>query len=166
MDHCPYHIWVWCGSNLANEEKSDSLRNARGFIKKKQLHNGTPISIICEGKEPPEFKFLFTEWVRQEHGSRRPNLSANEVTLISSDLLLERSSLAAELQLIDSGHERFIKYRVTKEEGLTELTVKAPRDHYVFTEDCYIIIYFYKKGSEERIIIYYWFVSMIRACST
>lgn len=55
-------IWVWVGKRVSEKEKSEALRNARGFVKKKKYHSNTRVARVVEGLEPIEFKVLFKFW--------------------------------------------------------------------------------------------------------
>lgn len=42
------------------------MRNAYGFVKKKNYASNTPVSRVVESGEPMEFKALFLNWVEKD----------------------------------------------------------------------------------------------------
>lgn len=50
------------GRKTSEKERSEALRNARGFVKKKKYPNQTRVGRVVEGHEPSEFKALFFSW--------------------------------------------------------------------------------------------------------
>lgn len=55
-------VWAWVGKRASEKERSEALRNARGFVKKKKYSNQTRVTRIVEGHETSEFKALFFTW--------------------------------------------------------------------------------------------------------
>lgn len=62
MDHEVNGIWVWVGKRANDKERSEALRNARGFVKKKKYPGNTKVTRVVDGYEPVEFKMLFSSW--------------------------------------------------------------------------------------------------------
>lgn len=62
LDHGVHGIWVWVGKKANDKERTEALRNARGFVKKKKYPNNTKVTRVVEGSEPLEFKVLFLRW--------------------------------------------------------------------------------------------------------
>ncbi len=55
-------MWIWVGKNASKKERTEAIRNAHGFIKKKNYPGHIPVSRVVEGGEPTEFKCLFGSW--------------------------------------------------------------------------------------------------------
>lgn len=55
-------VWVWVGKMATQKERIEALRNARGFVKKKNYPTNTKVTRVIDGKEPIEFKMLFLNW--------------------------------------------------------------------------------------------------------
>lgn len=66
IDHGTSGIWVWVGKNASDKERTEALRNARGFVKKKNYNSTTSVTRIIDGAEPLEFKGLFFVWKEKE----------------------------------------------------------------------------------------------------
>lgn len=62
MDHGVNGIWVWVGKRASDKERTEAMRNARGFVKKKKYPSQTAVTRVVDGAEPLEFKMLFTAW--------------------------------------------------------------------------------------------------------
>lgn len=70
MDHGVHGIWVWVGKKASDKERTEALRNARGFVKKKKYPNNTKVTRVVEGAEPLEFKVLFLKWKNTAENGR------------------------------------------------------------------------------------------------
>lgn len=57
------------GRKASDKERSEALRNARGFVKKKKYPNHTKVVRVVEGYEPSEFKALFATWKNEIKGN-------------------------------------------------------------------------------------------------
>lgn len=66
IDYRGRTIWVWLGKKASNKDRIDAIRNAHGFVKKKNYPTHTPICKVIEGGEPLEFKCLFSSWQEQD----------------------------------------------------------------------------------------------------
>lgn len=83
LDHGVHGIWVWVGKKASDKERTEALRNARGFVKKKKYHNNTKVTRVVEGSEPLEFKALFLRWKNSLENGRCFTKSGKYVTLIN-----------------------------------------------------------------------------------
>ena len=54
--------WVWIGKKASPKEKQEAMRNAVGFLKKKEYPSDTKVTRVVEGAEPSDFKCLFRDW--------------------------------------------------------------------------------------------------------
>lgn len=66
VDNGPNGIWVWIGRQASAKERVEAMRNAHGFIMKKNYPPHTHISRVVEGGEPTEFKALFVSWKEKD----------------------------------------------------------------------------------------------------
>ncbi|KAG8222950.1 hypothetical protein J437_LFUL000245 [Ladona fulva] len=55
-------IWVWVGKGASNKERVEAMRNAHGFVRKKEYPSHTPVTRVIDGAEPLEFRCLFKKW--------------------------------------------------------------------------------------------------------
>jgi hypothetical protein len=53
---------VWVGRKASSTERTEAIRNAQGYVKKKGYPGNTPVTRVVDGGEPTEFKMLFTSW--------------------------------------------------------------------------------------------------------
>ncbi|CAH1989954.1 unnamed protein product [Acanthoscelides obtectus] len=143
-------VWVWVGQHANDKERTEALRNARGFIKKKKYEWKTRVTRVVEGHEPPEFKVLFHTWT-DELKVIKP------VTLLydfDAATMADRPSLAAETQLIDDGSGTLSIWRIGRK-SITK--IPEERHGYFFSEDCYITLYTYQISEEKQMhLLYYW----------
>ena len=56
---------MWVGRKASPKERTEAIRNAQGYVKKKGYPSNTPVTRVVDGGEPTEFKALFTSW--KEH---------------------------------------------------------------------------------------------------
>nr|CAH7736665.1 unnamed protein product [Callosobruchus chinensis] len=143
-------VWVWVGQHANDKERTEALRNARGFIKKKKYESNTRVTKVVDSHEPAEFKLLFSSW-KDEHKVVKP------VTLLydfDAATMEERPSLAADTQLIDDGSGTLSIWRIGRK-NITKILEDNYR--YFFSEDCYIALYTYQISEEnQRHLLYYW----------
>ncbi|XP_025829482.1 advillin isoform X2 [Agrilus planipennis] len=154
LDHGRYGIWVWVGKKAKEREKAEALRNARGFVKKKNYPNYTRVTRVLDGNEPSEFKFLFSQW-RDKNDHTEKTMTKLIGTNVDVDLLQERTSLAAECQLLDDGAGTIKAWRVKKRD-LVQITKE---NQGIFVSDgAYIVVYAYnnKRRGCKDLIIYTW----------
>lgn len=81
MDQETDGIWVWVGRKVSERERSEALRNARGFVKKKKYPAFTKVTRVVDGHEPPEFKILFADWKSETKGKYLLELSKKKQKL-------------------------------------------------------------------------------------
>ncbi|XP_076243409.1 villin like protein quail [Calliopsis andreniformis] len=139
-------VWAWVGCNVNAREKLEAVRNARGFVKKKNYSNGVSVGRALEAYEPTEMKALVRGW---EISKTRP------LTLPPSfepDYMNERPRMAAECQLVDDGSGERTLWRVNKKEGMVQIEDKG----IYYAEACYIMCYKYGQGRRSRTIVYCW----------
>uniref|UniRef100_T1IV90 HP domain-containing protein n=1 Tax=Strigamia maritima TaxID=126957 RepID=T1IV90_STRMM len=121
VDNGPNGIWVWVGKRASQKERTEAMRNAQGFIKKKGYPNHTQVTRVIDCGEPVEFKALFQGWkeVNQTSGlgkaSTRGNIAKTIQTKFDAATLHDSAQrLAAHTQMIDdgSGEKSFIPKKV------------------------------------------------------
>lgn len=66
IDNGANGIWVWIGKHASSKERVEAMRNAYGFVKKKNYPTSTPVSRVVESGEPMEFKALFKNWIDKD----------------------------------------------------------------------------------------------------
>ncbi|XP_033208443.1 villin-1 isoform X2 [Belonocnema kinseyi] len=146
IDRGEIGIWAWVGKNVNAREKLEAVRNARGFVKKKDYSASVPVSRAIESQEPLEMKNLVRGWGQ---------VKARPLTLPSSfepEYMSERPRMAAECQLVDDGSGEKTLWRVNQQQGLIEVD-----DIGIFyAETCYIMRYKYGHGRRSRVIVYCW----------
>lgn len=86
------------------------MRNAQGFIKKKNYHQATPVTRVIDGGEPMEFKSLFRFWRDQNQISgvgKSYSVGRGVAKVVSETFdpssLHDNHALAAEMQMADDG---------------------------------------------------------------
>ncbi|CAH1117600.1 unnamed protein product [Phaedon cochleariae] len=150
IDHDIKGIWVWVGKKANDKERSEALRNARGFVKKKAYSSSTQVTRVVDGYEPCEFKMLFASWLDHTKGSA-PKII---VSKYDADAMEDRPSLSAETQLIDDGAGSTTVWRV-KQTSIVE--VPKERHGVFFSGDCYIVLYTYHTASMgQKHLLYSW----------
>ncbi|KAK5646235.1 hypothetical protein RI129_004699 [Pyrocoelia pectoralis] len=150
-------IWVWVGRRTTDKEHSEALRNARGFVKKKNYPNNTQVVRVIDGYEPVEFKMLFSNWINKDD-IKTPKIpsvvcvSKVAVSKFDAETLDERPALAAESQLIDDGYGSMKMWKISKAN-----TVELPKNRHdtMFSEECYLILYTYVLKTLKN-VIYIW----------
>lgn len=149
-------VWAWVGRNVNARENLEAVRNARGFVKKKNYSGGVSVGRALEAHEPTEMKALVRGW---ELSKMRP------LTLPPSfepDYMNERPRMAAECQLVDDGSGERTVWRVTHKEGMVQIEDKG----IYYAEACYIMCYKYGQGRRSRIIVRSWKLVFNRKDST
>ncbi|KAJ6647694.1 Villin-like protein quail, partial [Pseudolycoriella hygida] len=128
-------VWIWLGRNCSTRDKSEAMRNARGFVRKKQYSSDVSVIRTVDGYEPYEFRNLFSYWYNAETTLTKMK---NVFGKIDSKILSERASLAAETQLIDDGGGDMVIFKVSK----TNLVKLAKRKaQFLFSTESYVIHY-------------------------
>ncbi|XP_053983071.1 villin-1 [Hylaeus volcanicus] len=139
-------VWAWVGHNVNAREKLEAVRNARGFVKKKNYSSGVSVGRALEACEPTEMKALVRGW---EPSKMRPlTLPPN----FEPDYMNERPRMAAECQLVDDGTGERTLWRVTRKEGMVQVEDKG----IYYAEACYVMCYKYGQGRRSRTIVYCW----------
>nr|XP_034174983.1 villin-like protein quail isoform X1 [Osmia lignaria]XP_034174984.1 villin-like protein quail isoform X1 [Osmia lignaria] len=139
-------VWAWVGRNANAREKLEAIRNARGFVKKKNYSNGVSVERAVETQEPVEMKALVRGW---ETTKTRPlTLPVN----FEPDYMNERPKMAAECQLVDDGSGERTLWRVSRKEGMVQLEDKG----IYYAEACYVMCYKYGQGRRSKTIVYCW----------
>ncbi|CAH0556416.1 unnamed protein product [Brassicogethes aeneus] len=151
VDQESYGIWVWVGKRANDKERSEALRNARGFVKKKKYPSYTKVTRVLDGHEPMEFKMLFPFW--KSESPIKANKPKMLVSKFDAETLEDRPLLAAEVQLIDDGSGSTTIWRV-KQNNIVELPKE--RHGFFFSGDCYIILYSYQPTAELKHLLYCW----------
>ncbi|XP_014467761.1 PREDICTED: villin-1 [Dinoponera quadriceps] len=139
-------VWAWVGRDVNARESLEAVRNARGFVKKKNYSDGMPVARATEAHEPAEMKALLRGW---ESSKTRP------LTLPASfepDYMNERPRMAAECQLVDDGSGERSLWRVEQKEGMVDVDDRG----IYYAEACYVMLYKYGQGRRCRSIIYCW----------
>ncbi|XP_044001123.1 villin-like protein quail isoform X2 [Aphidius gifuensis] len=143
-------VWAWVGREVDAREKLEAVRNARGFVKKKNYSSSVPVARAIENEEPIELKTLIKSW---EPAKIRP------LTLPPSfepEYMNERPKMAAECQLVDDGSGKKILWRVSIKDGIIEVNEMSHMNGIYFAGCCYIMKYIYGTGRREKIIVYCW----------
>lgn len=135
------------------------MRNASGFIRKKNYPDNTPVTRVIDGGEPEEFRSLFSAWkIKNEavgfgrQHSTHKGIAQITQTSFDASTLHEKPQLAAKLRMIDDGSGSKEVFKV-HEFKLVEL----PLEHNgrFFEHDCYVIRYT-SSGPSEHILVYFW----------
>uniref|UniRef100_A0A1B6F7X6 HP domain-containing protein n=1 Tax=Cuerna arida TaxID=1464854 RepID=A0A1B6F7X6_9HEMI len=159
IDNGANGIWVWIGRHASAKERVEAMRNAHGFIVKKQYPSHTHISRVVEGGEPTEFKALFLAWKEKDLIVTKNNINKSAgnqkklPAIMDASTLHERPRLAAETQLVDDGSGKVTVWRVHQSELVL---VPSPCHGTFYGGDCYLVKYSYWAGGRERHILYYW----------
>ncbi|XP_020291727.1 villin-1 isoform X2 [Pseudomyrmex gracilis] len=140
-------VWAWVGRDVNARERLEAVRNARGFVKKKNYSDGVPVARATEGYEPEEIKALLRGW---EPSKTRP---LTLPTSFEPDYMNERPRMAAECQLVDDGSGEKTLWRVEHKEGMIQ--IEDDRGIY-YAEACYVMLYKYGQGRRSRNIVYCW----------
>ncbi|CAN8005005.1 unnamed protein product [Ixodes hexagonus] len=159
VDNAEAGIWVWVGKKASHKERTEAMRNAQGFIKKKGYPHCTQVARVIEGGEPMGFKCLFRVWHDSEHpGLPGKTHSASKIaktvqTKFDAPTLHSNPSLSAQMQVVDDGTGKREVFRVKN----LDLVSVEPKDHgKFFSTSCYVIAYVYNSGTREDCIVYYW----------
>jgi len=159
VDNGPAGIWVWVGRKASSKERSEAMRNAQGYVKKKSYPSNTPVTRVVDGGEPTEFKVLFTSW--KEHNQTTGLGKQHTVGKITSTVntkfdaatLHDKPKLAAESQLVDDGTGERTVWRIEK---FQLVPVPETLHGVFFSGDSYVVKYKYSASSSEKYLIYYW----------
>lgn len=130
-------VWIWVGRLAHAVEKSEAIRNARGFVKKKKYPFQTPVVRVIDGYEPVEFMNLFSKWSDyfEQNGNCKSGHILGKFDVLS---LIDRPKVAADTQLIDDGSEKLSVYKIFNN-NLLEIPKRSRQA--LFSEDCFLIHY-------------------------
>ncbi|XP_065213354.1 villin-1-like isoform X2 [Planococcus citri] len=155
-------IWVWLGKQASKKERIDAIRNAHGFVKKKNYPSYIPVCRVMEGGEPIEFRSLFCSWRDHDVNNNISNGCISSTIAnkgkampanLSTQTLHNTPKLAAQLQLMDDAHGKLSVWRV-KNSSLKEVPYFMYGRFYSRT--CYIVHYKYTYDSKEYHVLYCW----------
>ncbi|KAG1662657.1 Villin-1 [Nymphon striatum] len=159
IDNGPAGIWVWVGKKASHKERTEAMRNAQGFIKKKSYPNHTQVTRVIDGGEPHEFKSLFKSWTNpgaskglgKTHSVGK--IARTVQTKFDAETLHQNTELAAETQMVDDGSGTKEVFRAENFE-----LVPVDKSDYgsFYSGDCYVIVYAYHSASTDHYLIYYW----------
>lgn len=159
VDNAEAGIWVWVGKKASHKERTEAMRNAQGFIKKKGYPHCTQVARVVEGGEPTEFKCLFRSWNETNHlvgvgkAHSATKIAKTVQTKFDASALQSNPSLAAQIQVVDDGTGKKEVFRV---KNLELVPVDAREHGRFFSSGCYVIAYVYESGTKEECIIYSW----------
>ena len=161
VDNGEQGVWAWIGKKATPKERIEAMRNAQGFIRKKNYSPHTPVTRVIDGGEPEEFKSLFSKW-RVKHEtvgfgrqySNNRGIANVERLSFDASLLHEQPKMAAQMRMIDEGAGSKKVYKVHNFE-----LVEVPIDNQgsFFEHDCYVIEYT-SSGLQEHVLVYFWLV--------
>ncbi|XP_014681029.1 PREDICTED: villin-1-like isoform X2 [Priapulus caudatus] len=159
IDNGAAGIWVWVGKEATKKERSEAMRNAQGFIKKKGYPNMTTVTRVIDGGEPVEFRALFNSWSDPEEvtGMGKTHtvgkIARTVQTKFDALTMHDNSHLAAESQMPDDGTGQKEIWRIENME-----MAPADKRHYgqFYSGDCYVILYQYEVHGSRHYLIYYW----------
>lgn len=127
-------VWIWVGRLVNSTEKSESMRNARGFVKKKKYPSSTALVRVMDGIEPPEFIRLFPSWRRPTDPPQSKSLGKIEAVVLA-----QRPKMAAETQLIDDGTGERKIYKFTEAIQGSEIPVTGSVK---FASECSFVMHY------------------------
>lgn len=156
IDNGSAGIWAWIGKNSTKREKSEAMRNALGFIKKKGLPNSTSVTRVIEGGEPSDFKVLFQSWpvpVASGKTFHSNKIAKTVQTKFDASTLHSNTQLAAQTQMVDDGTGKCEIWRV---EDFDLKPIRSQDIGLFYGGDCYVILYTYLVNGKENYIVYYW----------
>lgn len=148
--------WVWIGKKASVKEKKEAMRNAVGFLKKKEYPSDTKVTRVVEGSEPTDFMCLFRDWPQPVPTGKvysRSRIAKTVQTKFDANTLHNNRALAAETQMVDDGTGTVEVWRV---EDFDLKPLDKSRYGEFFGGDCYVILYTYKLHGNNNFIIYYW----------
>ncbi|XP_022245088.1 villin-1-like [Limulus polyphemus] len=159
IDNGEAGIWVWVGKRANTKERTEAMRNAQGFIKKKTYRNYTQVTRVIEGGEPPEFQCLFRTWRDPHHtvGLGKTHnvgkIAKTVQTKFDASTLHSNIRLAAEVQMVDDGKGTKEVFRV---QSFDLVQVDQKEIGKFYSGDCYIVVYAYSDVEKDNFMIYYW----------
>ncbi len=162
LDNGSFGIWVWVGKRASPKERTEGMRNAQGFIKKKGYPAHTPVTRVIDGGEPAEFKSLFKTWKDKDASALtgRPSFSrkistTTVQTKFDANILHANPTIAAESGMLDDGTSVKEVFRV---DHFDLVQVEEADFGQFHSGDCYVVLYAYQVNGRDKYIIYYWLV--------
>lgn len=160
VDNGSWGIWVWVGKRASKKERTEAMRNAQGFIKKKGYQAHTNVSRVVDGAEPMEFKALFKAWrdkyettgVGKKYSVGRGVAKVVQVKF-DAKTLHERPEVAAEARMVDDGSGTKETFRV---ENFDLVQVDEEDENNFYSGDAYVVLYAFHNGTRDSYMIYYW----------
>jgi gelsolin len=163
----PSGIFVWVGKGVSNQEKSQAMIKAQGFLESKNYPAWTQIHRIVEGAETAPFKQYFQTW--RDRGAQHTRLirAANDD---DSDTETDAEFDAALLHKLKKDGGRALGFmpdngdgdcEVWRIENMDMVPVDSKNHGFFFGGDSYVLQYEYKnKRGGSGFVIYYWQVSI------
>eukprot|EP00884_Botryococcus_braunii_P011402 jgi/Botrbrau1/20262/Bobra.31_1s0047.1 len=150
-------IYVWQGRNAGSDKRKAVSKHVETIVHELLLPKQTPVKLVKQGFETPDFKKYFPEWVKREYAAaalkaKESRAAGKEVPLNIADLIRAKDSV--EEKLFDNGNGTARVFRVEQ----TDKVDWAPELYgHLFSGHCYIVVYNYRdeKGS-PRTILYLW----------
>jgi len=159
VDNGSYGVWVWIGKGASQKERQEAMRNALGFVSKKEYSQNTRITRVIDGGEPLEFQSLFHDWT-VSHQSKGFGVTAklNKIAQpvqrsFEAATLHDNPKLAASSQMVDDGSGQMEMWRIR---GFELEPIPEHRFGEFFNGDCYVVLYAYHANNRENYIIYHW----------
>ncbi|XP_039985475.1 scinderin like a [Xiphias gladius] len=152
-------IFVWKGGNANPEERKAALTAATKFIKDKNYPQKTQVQVMPAGAETTLFKQFFFNWLDKDEttGPSKPytigRIAYVEPIPFDSSTLHTNQRMAAQHGMVDNGSGKVKIWRV---EGGDKVPVDPSKYGQFFGGDCYLVLYSYNMGGQERHIIYTW----------
>ncbi|XP_067943268.1 advillin-like isoform X3 [Watersipora subatra] len=157
VDNGEAGVWVWNGKQASKQERSEAMRNAVGFCKKKGYANKTSVTKVADGGEPTEFKNLFKTWPMPQASGKAyvagGKIAKTVQTKFDASALHSNQPLAAQTQMVDDGSGTTQVWRIV---DFDMVPVERNMIGQFFGGDCYIILYTYQVRNKDNSIIYYW----------
>lgn len=159
IDNGEAGIWVWVGKKASMKERTEAMRNAQGFIKKKAYPNHIQVTRVIDGGEPSEFKAQFRSWrdavptptIGKQHNIGK--IAKTVQTKFDAVTLHSNCKLAAQSQMVDDGTGSKEVFCVEQ----TDLIPLEAREHGKFySGNCYVILYAFSTEERDHFMIYYW----------
>ncbi|XP_059823538.1 villin-1 [Hypanus sabinus] len=159
IDQGGVKIFVWKGKNSSQHEREAALTRAIGFIKAKGYNAHVNIELENEGAESALFKQLFQKWMvkYQTVGLGRTHnvgkIAKVEQLKFDATLMHANPETAAHEMMVDNGSGEVEEWRVEDQ----ELVPVEKRWHgFLYSKECYLILYTYQVNNKNRYILYIW----------
>ncbi|KAL5006142.1 hypothetical protein ScPMuIL_017300 [Solemya velum] len=156
IDNGAHGIWAWIGKGSSKNERKDAMRNAMGYLKKKELRQNTMVTRVIDGGEPSDFKALFRDWPQPPMPGKvysRGRIAKTVQTKFDASTLHQNRKMAAETQMFDDGSGTVQAWRIKDFDW-------EPLPSNIIGEfhggDCYVLLYTYEVNNKKNHVIYYW----------